>query len=345
MDAMNFFQKENQMYQHYIPEFAKLYKDAGVDIQLAPKFVHVDESMEGIVLVLEDLKRQKFQNVDRLKGLDMTHMCRVLVKIAEFHAASAVQHEQNGPYEEMFNSSLYSESNRQLFERLYKMRQPQYFKAMRQWQMADVEEYIEALPSPTKAFEVGLSLNKADESEFNVLNHGDLWCNNIMFSDEADEERTLFVDLQIAKWGSPAQDLWYLITSSAALDIKIKEFDNFLYIYHKRLVECLNLLKYSKHIPTLKELHVMMIKYGSWGKFQMQQLHSLSYQLIFLLGPLSANMVLVAALMPSDKDSSINMLMAPGPEGDAFRFKTYTNPLYRRAMIQLLPFFRNKGVL
>lgn len=56
-------------------------------------------------------------------------------------------------------------------------------------------------------------------------------------------------------------------------------------------------------------------------------------------------MVLVAALMPSDKDANINMLMSPGPEGDAFRFKTYTNPLYAKAMIQLLPFFRNKGIL
>lgn len=283
MEAMNFFQKENLMYQHYIPKFVKLYKDAGVDIELAPKCVHVEESTKGIVLVLEDLKRRKFMNVDRLKGLDISHMRRVLVKLAEFHAASAVQREQNGPYEEMFNLSIYRESNRQLLEGLYKMRQPQYFKAMRQWQMADVEEYIKALPSPEKAFEVGLALNKPDESEFNVLNHGDFWCNNIMFSDEGDEELTILIDLQIAKWGSPAQDLWYLITSSAALDIKIKEFDNFLYIYHKRLVECLKLLKYSKHIPTLRELHVMMIKYGGWGMFWVQQLESQSYQQIIFI--------------------------------------------------------------
>lgn len=255
------------MYQDYIPKFVKLYKDAGVDIELAPKCVHVEESSKGIVLVLEDLKRQKFQNIDRLRGLDMDHMRRVLIKIAEFHAASAVLREQSGAYEEIYNASFYSEKNRELFEGMYEQRQPQYFKAMRQWQMPDVEEYIKLLPSPKKAFQVGIGLNNVDESEFNVLNHGDFWCNNIMFSDVGGEERTLFVDLQIAKWGSPAQDLWYLITSSAALDIKINEFDNFLYIYHNRLVECLNLLKYSKYIPTLKKLHIMMIKYGGWGKF------------------------------------------------------------------------------
>lgn len=267
---MNLFPKEKQMYQDYIPKFEKLYKDVGIDIELAPKSVHVEESSKGIVLVLEDLKRQEFHNVDRLKGLDMDHMRRVLVRIAEFHAASVVLHDQNGAYNEMFKKSMYNEGNRQLFEALGRMRHEQYIKAMRQWEMPDVEEYIELLPTPEKGFDIGLGLNTVDESEFNVLNHGDLWANNIMFAGEGSEERTLFVDLQLAKWGSPAQDLWYLITSSAALDIKIKEFDQFVYIYHTRLVECLKLLGYSKHILTLKELHVMMIKYGTWGRYEVR---------------------------------------------------------------------------
>lgn len=272
IEGMNLFPKEKQMYQDYIPKFVKLYKDAGVEIELAPKCVYVEQSSKGIVLVLEDLKRQEFHNIDRLKGLDMAHMRRVLVKIAEFHAASAVLHEKDGPYNEMFNKSMYNESNRQVFEGLGRMRHSQYIKAMRQWQMPDVEEYVELLPSPEEGFDIGIGLNTVDDSEFNVLNHGDMWSNNIMFAGEGAKERTLFVDLQIAKWGSPAQDLWYLITTSASLDIKLKEFDHFIYIYHKRLVECLKLLGYSKHIPTLKELHVTMIKYGNWGESEVRSI-------------------------------------------------------------------------
>lgn len=49
--------------------------------------------------------------------------------------------------------------------------------------------------------------------------------------------------------------------------------------------------------------------------------------------------------MPSDKDSNINMMMAPGPEGDAFRFKTFSNPLYGKAMKEIYPFLKNKGLL
>ncbi|KAH8359880.1 hypothetical protein KR093_009304 [Drosophila rubida] len=320
--TMNLFPKEKQMYQVHIPNFTRLYKEAGVDIELAPKCVHIDETPEGITLVMEDLKQQQFANIDRLKGFDMEHMTRVLRKIAELHAASAVCHEQNGPYDEIYTKSMYNESNRSLFETMGKMREKQYIQAMREWQLPDVEQYIAEMPSPTEFFDIGLELNNVDESEFNVLNHGDLWCNNIMFSGE----RIIFVDLQVGRWGSPAQDLWYLITTSASLDIKVKEFDHFIQIYHTRLAECLTLLKYSKPIPTLRELHVMMIKYGDWG-------------------PITAAGVLVAVIMPSDKDSNIDMMMAPGPEGDAFRYKTFVNPYYVKAMLQLKPFFKNKGLM
>lgn len=54
---------------------------------------------------------------------------------------------------------------------------------------------------------------------------------------------------------------------------------------------------------------------------------------------------MVAVLLPSDKDSNINMMMAQGPEADAFRYKQFSNPVYAKAMIQLYPFFRNKGIL
>ncbi|EDV93527.1 uncharacterized protein LOC6564201 [Drosophila grimshawi] len=326
VSSMNLFPKEMQMYQVHIPNYNRLYKDAGVDIELAPKCVHIEQTPECITLVLEDLKRQNFHNIDRLQGLDMPHMRRVLRKMAEFHAASVVNYEQNGPYEQMYLDSFYAESNRPIFETIGNMRMQQYFRAMREWQMPDVEKYIAMAPNPTEYFDRGLALNAVDENEFNVLNHGDLWCNNIMFSDDGPEERTIFVDLQVGKWGSPVQDLWYMITTSAALDIKVKEFDHFIRIYHDRLVECLKLLKYSKHVPTLRELHSTMNKYGDWGT-------------------LTANSVMVAILMPSDKDSSIDMMMTPGPEGDAFRYKTFINPYYVKAMRQLYPFFENKGLL
>ncbi|XP_039493167.1 uncharacterized protein LOC120452827 [Drosophila santomea] len=328
VNNMGLFPKERKMYEVHIPQFVKLYKEAGVEIELAPKCLHVEATAELITLVFEDLSQQKFKNIDRIKGFDLPHMRQVLRKLAELHAASVVAKEINGPYDPLYYMSMYNEQSRDLFEALGKLRQEQYIKAMRTWELENVESFISRMWSPMEGFEMAMSINQVDENEFNVLNHGDCWANNIMFNykDNGEIDRTLFVDLQIGKWGSPAQDLWYLITTSASLDIKVKEFDHFIYIYHQRLAECLKLLNYSKPIPTLRDLHIMMLKYGFWG-------------------PLTSMGVMVATLLPTDKDANIKMMMAPGPEADAVRYKSFINPYYGNAMKLLLPFFDNKGLL
>ncbi|KAH8384020.1 hypothetical protein KR009_011739 [Drosophila setifemur] len=328
VDGMGLFPKEMKMYQVHIPQFEKLYKEAGEDLQLAPKCLHVESTGECITLVFEDLSRQHFKNIDRLKGFDLPHMRQVLRKLAEFHAASVVNGEVNGPYDKIYTMSMYGEHSRPLFKNLGEMRQAQFLKAIKTWDLENEDRIVSKLWGPMEMFDEALMLNQVDESEFNVLNHGDCWSNNIMFNykDNGEIDRTLFVDLQIGKWGSPAQDLWYLITTSAALDIKLKEFDRFITIYHERLSECLKLLNYSKRIPTLRDMHIMMLKYGSWG-------------------PITSLGVMVATLLPTDKDANMKMMMAPGPDGDALRYKSFVNPYFVNAMKLLFPFFENKGLL
>lgn len=266
VEQIGMFPKEKEMYQHHIPQFQKLYKEAGINVELAPKCVHTEETPERITIVFEDLKRKNFLNIDRLKGLDLPHMRCVLRKLAELHAASAVYREINGPYGTRYNTNMFCEENRELFTKVWEFREPQYQKAMLEWGIPDIDRYLNKSPSSSKFVEEALKFNDVDETSFNVLNHGDSWCNNIMFKYKNGEvDSTLFVDLQLCKWGSPAQDLWYVIVSSASLDIKVKEFDHFIQIYHERLSESLNLLDYSKPVPTLRDVHVMMIKGGIWG--------------------------------------------------------------------------------
>ncbi|XP_068157045.1 uncharacterized protein [Drosophila tropicalis] len=330
-NTRNLFSKETKMYEVHIPQFIKLYKEAGVDnIELAPKCVHIEVSPERSTLVLEDLKRQSFQNVDRLKGFDMPHIRRVLHKLAEFHAASARNFELNGPYDQIYSENIFTETFRPLFVGLYNHRQEQYFKAMRTWNLPkdEIERYIANFRTGEENFDASVKVSRVDENDFNVLNHGDSWSNNYMFNYKTNGaiDRSIFVDLQMCKWGSPANDLWYMIVTSASLDIKIKEFDHFIQIYHERLVECLKILKYGKHIPTLKELHIIMLKYGYWG-------------------PITADGVLAVTCLPTNKDANMKMMTNPGPEGDAYRYNMYTNQFYARAMEILLPFFECKGIL
>ncbi|KAH8362813.1 hypothetical protein KR084_001278 [Drosophila pseudotakahashii] len=328
VNQMGMFPKEKEMYKDIIPQFVKLYKEAGLDIELAPKCAHVEETPERITLVFEDLSRRNFRNFDRLKGFDLPHIRCVLRKLAELHAASAVYRELCGPYDENFYKSLFTAENKAMATKITEMRNPGFLKAMREWGIPDVEKYIRKYPTPSQFFDEGIKINQVNESDFNVLNHGDSWSNNIMFNykENGEIDRTIFVDLQLCKWGSPAQDLLYMIITSASLDIKTREFDHFIQIYHERLEECLKLLNYAKRIPTLRDVHTMIIKNGSWA-------------------PFTANGVMVVTLMPSDKDSNMGNMMAHGPEADAIRYKTLINPYYVKAMQQLLPFLDRKGFL
>lgn len=114
-----------------------------------------------------------------------------------------------------------------------------------------------------------LNIADVDPEEFNVLNHCDGWSNNIMFQyneQTSDLLDTLFVDYQLPRVATPAQDLLYFILSSCQYDIKLNQFDYMIHFYHDKLVNNLELLKYSKNIPTLKDIHCMLIKYGIWGE-------------------------------------------------------------------------------
>lgn len=110
---------------------------------------------------------------------------------------------------------------------------------------------------------------KVDNNNFNVLNHGDFWSNNMMFSHDAfgKIKDICLVDFQIPKWGVVAQDLYYFLLSSTKLEDKLTKFDHYIKFYHDSLVENLKTLKYPKTLPTLRELHMTLYKYGFWGEF------------------------------------------------------------------------------
>lgn len=105
------------------------------------------------------------------------------------------------------------------------------------------------------------------EDEFRCLNHGDFHCNNIMFQydDEGKIKETKFIDLQMSRYCSPAQDLIYILLSSVSIELKISKFDYFIGFYHRQLIENLKLLRYPKTLPTLRSIHVAIINHIDWG--------------------------------------------------------------------------------
>ena len=161
-------------------------------------------------------------------------------------------------------------------------------------------------------------------------------------------DECLLVDYQICKWGSPAEDLLFLITLSAAKDIRIKEFDHFVEIYYERLIECLQLLKFKRRLPKLRELQMSMYVettsfYGRSKIFSKCEI--LIFKTSFSVTAFFAiyNHLMVI-LLPTDKDSNIMTMMRDHEEGDRFRMKALTNPMFSEAMKDILPFFYRRGI-
>lgn len=159
--------------------------------------------------------------------------------------------------------------------------------------------------------------------------------------------KLVFLDYQFCKWGSPAEDLLLFITVSAAQDIRVKEFDHFIYIYHERLIECLKILGYKKPIPKLRDLHKALFdqKNSFYGKswFFLSSLWC-CYNKFYISAFFACFNHLAMIMLPNDNDSNINNFCRPDEQGIQFRMKAFTNPRYVEAMKQLFPFYHKRGL-
>ncbi|XP_020811615.1 uncharacterized protein LOC110186689 [Drosophila serrata] len=323
------FDKELMMYQTYLPAFEELYRAAGEQIQLAPKCLHTDQRENGIHFVFEDLGVKHFQNVDRIQGLDLIHMKRSLQKLAEFHAAAAVYAEKNGSYPDHFEEGFIAKDKVELHEQGFHVKARSYHKAMAGWGLEDQEKYIKSFPTAQQYVKMCESNLTADTKAFNTLTHGDFWSSNLMcnYLANGNIDEVIMVDFQLCKWGSPAQDLLFFITLSAARDIKLKKFDNFVRIYWERLVECLKLLKYQQPLPKLRDIQTSLY-----------QENNTIYAFIAIFNHLPV------IQFPSDKESNLHSLMRDDEEGDKFRLRLFTNPSFCNLMREIYPFFYNRGI-
>ena len=156
---------------------------------------------------------------------------------------------------------------------------------------------------------------------------------------------TNFIDFQMSRYGSPAQDLIYFLLSSTSLDVKLKYFDYFIHYYHKQLAVHLNMLAYKGVVPSLRDIHMELFKHDCWGKEETKNKKIMkgllnNMEFLFLVYPT------VTALMPivlceSRDDANVDTLI--NEDNDEFKQAMYSNELYVSNMHLLLPWLDNRG--
>lgn len=141
----------------------------------------------------------------------------------------------------------------------------EYLKVLKTY--GDCDDYAEKISKWDKFFVATCYYyeSKPMKCGLQVLNHGDVWTNNIMF--RFDPLDVLLIDYQLCFWGSPTYDIWLFLILSVQDEIKTEKFDELIEFYHYELCEALRNLGYEHHIPNLDEFNEDIKDKAHIGKF------------------------------------------------------------------------------
>ncbi|XP_017079875.1 uncharacterized protein LOC108113706 isoform X2 [Drosophila eugracilis] len=261
MSQLKLFQREHQMYHNILPKLEELYTEVGKEVSFGPRAFKLDYSIGVQYILMVDLKSRGYRNVDRKEGFNRKCLKQVLKKLAQLHAASAVFVEKNGEFQKLLTNGVYTKTNQSV---LHELHNPDPFLSqLRRWRLGDHfhKRLVEKEQDLTDRL---MELHTSNTNQFNVLNHSDCWVNNVMFKfDRAGNvEDTALLDYQVVKYGSPANDLYYTILSSAAKDIKLAQFDDMVNYYFYHLLDNLKTLSYPRTLPQFKDIQDALSKHG-----------------------------------------------------------------------------------
>lgn len=169
--------KEMLFFEVIAPQIEKVLTKIDESENLIPNTYAIDRSYEAIVF--EDLKTRNFVMVNRQVGLDEIQTKMALEKLAKFHAASLIIQKKHPNAFKSFNAGMFSrdiDAFNFAFNSIFELAAEEIVT----W--SDCQKYGEELLKMRGSFiELATRCFDVLPGDFCVLNHGDLWTNNLMF--------------------------------------------------------------------------------------------------------------------------------------------------------------------
>ncbi|XP_076544195.1 uncharacterized protein LOC117603563 isoform X1 [Osmia lignaria lignaria] len=291
--------------------------------RLSAKVYHV--RMEPpLCLILEDLSVHGFRMADRQLGLDMDHALMALRGMARFHAASVALCEKEPKYKERYRKGLFS------------MEYPKEMHIFITGTLTAMADEVETWPEFGKpyadklrafipnSYRKGAEAIARKENEFNVINHGDCWVNNMLFryDDNGKPIQHIFVDFQLCLYSSPAVDLHYFAATSLSEEVYKHRRGLLLEEYLKTLTSVMKNLGCKTSPPTMDELQRTLKERET-------------YEFI------SSVVILPMILLDKENVASFNELM----DGDCKVNPGMKSKVFRKVMSRRLPKYMEMGLL
>lgn len=194
-NGYNVQDKEMMFFEVLAPQVQKVLKKIGEDENLFPRVAAINHEHDAIVF--QDLKEYNFVMADRMIGLDEAHIHLSLEKLAKFHAASLMIHQKCPTVFNFFDSGILSRKV-DAFNGAFTSIFEYAVDEIKTWpgfvlyaeKLESLKEFL--IENARRCFDY-------DDNEFCVLNHGDVWTNNLMFKYNANEqvEEAILVSMSI----------------------------------------------------------------------------------------------------------------------------------------------------
>lgn len=214
-EGLNVQRKEMMFYEFVAPLMDEVLTKLKDDEKLFPKVIAIDHEHEAIVL--EDLSSLNFKLADRIARLDESHVKLSLKKLAKFHATSLLIRQKDPNIFDYFKTGFF---NRKInaFDDFYLSIYQVAIEEIETW--PGFEKYaikmkkleVNLIETATQCFDV-------NQRDFCVLNHGDMWTNNLMFryKDNGELEDTAMVMFKGLKELSKLKLIIFRSTSKFAI--------------------------------------------------------------------------------------------------------------------------------
>lgn len=234
LEETNFFTKEVQLYQELLPLMLK-----NSSLSWAAECYLAKDKHFIIMENLNDFKTFPSKNLT----FDFDHLNLSVKTLACFHATSIILEEKNGfkfgdKYNEMLSEAAYPKSPEnhirrkglenaievlsELLRLIPELRESPYY-----------EKIIQAFPDKMRLI---YKFSETSKTYRNVVSHGDLWVNNLMFSYHENQDKPKsckFVDFQLARYAPPSIDLADLIYINSTRNLRENRLNEIINTYCK----------------------------------------------------------------------------------------------------------------